>query len=350
MLWRRRRNRPPDPEVGIEAFWRWWAGTGELSCRLALDAHDAAAVMDQLTAHVREIHPELVWELGTEQPGSYQLVVSAEGDRVLRLLTRRWLLAAPPPDGRWQLRDARPPVPDVERFTLRIENGRAIQLADAAAELEIAGGRLDVVIHHPTLAELPELEARRLVWQILLSALGEDRVELWVAAIEWGGAPPGDALTLAELAEAVDDFEREHVSDDGEPMMLMLEGDFGHGEMILVAQAPMHPLTAPQADTLVVVELPYDRDATVDGLPDEATDRALAEARADLWDDYEGDGVIVAAAVGNGECTLFTYVDGSTDAAERARALAERWPHGAGTLAIVEPDPGWAQAMELPWV
>ena len=341
------RRRPADPAAGIAGFWSWWTTEGAAHCAEEVTAGRAESLAGLLGRAVEGVHRDLSWELGPGGTSEHVLVVTAAGDPELRAVARRWLLAAPPADAVWEYADARPIEQQLD-WGLSVE-GRTVDAAAVVATWTRAGRRpeLDVALHHPALAALPEGTRGELTFLLLDHALGETAVETWVGAVDALVTPPSDrdggsVGDLAALRSAVQELAAEHA---GETWAL-LEASTADGQPVLASvRQPLRPAVAPHLDRHLRVDLPY-TDLTDAGLPGPASLEPLRELEDDLGARLGHDGRVVASETSGGLRTLHVYVDSTTDAAFRVEPLVAGWPQGRPRTALAA-DPGWAAVRHL---
>ena len=341
------RRRPADPTAGIAGFWSWWTTEGAARWAEAIAAGRAESLAAALGPAVEGVHRDLSWELGPGGASEHVLVVTAAGDPGLRSVARRWLLAAPAPDAVWEYADSRPVEQELD-WGLSVE-GQTVDAADVVAAWDRTGRRpeLDVALHHPALAALPEGTRGELTFLLLDHALGETAVETWVGAIDSLVAAPtgrdsGGVGDLAALRVAVQELAAEF----GEETWALLEAATADGQPVLAAaRQPLRAATAPHLDRHVRVELPY-TDLTDDGLPGPASLEPLREVEDDLGARLGPDGRVVAHETSGGVRTLHVYVDGTTDAAGRVEQLVAGWPQGRPRTTTAD-DPGWQAVRHL---
>jgi hypothetical protein len=341
------RRRPADPAAGIAGFWSWWTTDGAARCAGAIAAGRAESLADVLGPAVEGVHRDLSWELGPGVGSEHVLVLTAAGDPGLRSVARRWLLAAPAPDAVWEYADSRP-VEQALDWGLSVE-GRTVDAADVVAVWTRTGRapELDVALHHPALAALPEGTRGELTFLLLDHALGETAVETWVGAIDALVDPPApqDDVQVGDLA-ALRTAVQQLAADVGADSWALLEATTADGQPVLaVARQPLRATTAPHLDRHVRVELPY-TDLTDAGLPGPASLEPLREVEDDLGARLGSAGRLVAHETSGGVRTLHVYVDATTDAADRVEQLAAGWPQGRPRT-TVEADPGWHAVRHL---
>lgn len=107
------RRKPP-----AEAFWNWFAKNSD-ALLAATDGN--AAICRQLGAQIRKVYPGLTWELGPPDQQPRQFVISADGIREVAFAVEQLADAAPSLPG-WRLVRFRPRVPDVNGFSIEMNN------------------------------------------------------------------------------------------------------------------------------------------------------------------------------------------------------------------------------------
>jgi Family of unknown function (DUF695) len=331
-----RRSRVPElsPSEAVDAFWRWWITEGARHCAHLLDGGNAPALEPVIGPALRRVHRDLAWEVGPGRTGGWLLVVTAAGDPRLRATARRWLLAAPAPDGVWEYADTRQPSPFAETGRLRIGTAE-VDVADLRTAWRVDDDLLqvEVAVHHPGFPALDGALRLEIAFLALDALLGEEAVELWVGEVTAAVDEPVGATTLAPLRGAVRDLAARH----SEPTWQLLQADDGRGRPLLaLVRLPLTSAAAPQFDAHVRIELPYEAEEY--GLP---TPAALDQLRA-LEDAVEAvlgtDGRVVAHETSGGLRTLHVYADRTTDAPDRACAAVLGHP---GSRTTVTDDPGW---------
>jgi Family of unknown function (DUF695) len=341
-LFRRRRTPPPPAADAVPGFWRWWTTEGARHCAHLLDSGNTRAIEPVLGPAVSRVHPDLAYEIGPVDDGGWLLVVTAAGDPPLRATARRWLRAAPPPDGQWRYADTRQPSPVAETAVLTI-TGREIPFADLCTGWQVDDDRLrvDVAVHHPAFAALDEDTRLEIGFLALDALLGEEAVELWVGEVSAVVDEPPGATSLAALRSAVRDLAARHSGP--EPTWQLMRATASDGRPVTaLVRLPLTSAAAPALDAHVRVEVPFAAEES--GLPrPEALDRlrALEDRLTDLLGD---DGRVVAHLTSGGLRTVHVYADSATDAAERVVATIEAHP---GARATVTADPAWEAVAHL---
>ncbi|GAA4473632.1 DUF695 domain-containing protein [Phytohabitans houttuyneae] len=321
---RRRAESTPSPDAAIDAFWRWWPGARS-AVEAAVASGEWGDLSDRINALVEAIHADLHWEFSRGVRATHALVVSPAGAPPLRAVAARWLAAAPPADETWEYHSSRQPDPAAFGARLQIA-GAELAMEDLRYGFAVEAGRqlLDVTVYHPMFADLPDDVRGQISFLSLDWLLGEEGVERWVGAVEFGGAPPAEAYPPAELRAAV---ERQAV-EFKEPAWVMLSAQDKKGWPILAtAQQPLLPVRFPRFDTHVAVTLPF-REANDGGLPLDGSLTALREFEDELTDALAGDGDLLAHETSRSTRVLHFYVDGSTGAAALVEGRLGGWREG----------------------
>lgn len=322
---RRRAESTSAPDTAIAAFWEWWPGARD-RVEAAVTTGDWTDLSDQINALVAAIHPDLHWEFARGARSAHALVVSPAGRAELRAVAARWAASAPQADETWEYHTSRQPDPNAFGARLQI-GGAELAMADLRYGFAVEGGRqlLDVTVYHPMFPDLPEEVRGQIAFLSLDWLLGEEGVERWVGAVEFGGeAPPSDAYPPDELRAAVERQAVEHK----EPVWVMLTAQDKKGWPVLAtAQKVMLPVRFPRFDTHVAVTVPF-RDTNDGGLPLDGSLTALRAFEDELTDALGTDGELLAHETTRGTRVLHYYVDGSTGAAALVESRLGGWREG----------------------
>ena len=341
-LFRRRSN---SPAGGIQGFWDWWSSEGHKLAEQSIDsAIEPQAFAQTMAERVGQLG-KLGWELTAGETSEHVLVISAEGDPAARAVARRVILAAPEADGTWSYVDARPPAPDPETVVLSTEVSPPVEFSQVQVTARLVGGRFDVLLHHPSFADLPEEARLQITFMALDAALGEVDTELWLGEVQPVEFPPLDGFGLSALRAVVRDLKSQRLDEDGRPRWAMLRGETKEGPLVAMARSPLHALTAPNLDTYVAVVLPF-RHRTDDGLPDQGSLEPLAEFEHRLDRELGVSGQVVAHMSNAGVRTLHVYVDSAAEVLPKVKGLARSWDQGSATVHDMS-DPGWSAVSHL---
>ena len=342
----RRRARRADPAAGVAAFWSWWAEEGARRTAAALAEGSLERWARTLGAQVDAVDDRLAWELGPGRRSEHVLVVTSGGEPELRGTARRWRQAAPEPDATWEYSDVR----------LRTEGlGWSLQLAgaDIGADDVVVGARVDadrscvdVSVHHPAFASLPQAARDQCAFLLLDTALGEEAVETWVGEVVSTTSRPPDPVDLLGLQHAVDELARSCTEDDGSPTWTLLSATTDSGSPVLaLAQVPLRSATAPHLDTHVGLRLAF-AEVLDSGQPGAGSLSRLRALEDHLGARLGGSGRVVAHETADGVRELHLYVDGTTPAVEQVRAALGGWTESEPQVRS-GPDPAWAEVRHL---
>jgi hypothetical protein len=302
---------------------------------------------EEISRRVAAVHPDLAWELAAGQVSEHTLVVTAEGNPDLRPIARRWLLTAPPADETWSYDDHRGAAADPEGIVLRGgDDAPAIAFRDISVSARKAGTRLDVTVHHPAFADLPETARHQVAFLALDAALGENDTELWVGVIDTATHPPIDRFGLLALRSLVADIRRESMDEDGRPHWALLQGEGPNGPVLAAARSPLHPLFGPMLTRHVAAHVPYSAQTEV-GLPAPESLDALRALEDRLESALGPDGLLVAHESSAGTRIFHLYVDPESGSVDRLVAALDDWPDGDVRVPVTDGDPGWESVRHL---
>jgi hypothetical protein len=321
--------------TAIQAFWAWWS-TARPRIEAAIPAGPRPDLVDEVTTHVKAIDPRLAWELGEGQRAAHALCLTPEGDPALRVVTERWLRAAPPADATWEYHPARPASLAALGATLEIGRRRLVP-AEARLLVQVDEDRqvVDVGVHHPALRKLPRQVQPTVAYLILSWLLGEDGVERWIGEVEIHRREPGGTVTADALPEIVQALAERHP----EPTWALLQGVDKHQvppvPVLAVARRPLKRIDWPLFDLhgLVTFSLAVARGEVDDAF--DQLERPQRELEASLGDQA----VLVVRELRPDRRNLHLYCDGEGP----GRELVESWRSAQGQPVTVswEPDPAW---------
>jgi Family of unknown function (DUF695) len=339
------RRRSGSPAGEIAGFWDWWSSQGHELAEQSIDGVvEPQAFAQSMGARVSRLG-KLGWELTAGETSEHVLVITAEGEPAARAVARRVVLAAPEADTTWSYVDSRPPAPEPEAVVLSGDGSPAVDFSQVQVTARLDGGRFDVLLHHPSFADLPEESRLQITFMALDAALGEVDTELWLGEIQPVEFPPLDGFGLSALRSVVRDLKSQRLDEDGRPRWAMLRGETKEGPLVAMARSPLHALTAPNLDTYVAVVLPY-LQRTDEGLPDEGSLEPLAAFERRLDRELGVSGQVVAQMSNAGVRTLHLYVDSAAGVLAKVKRLARSWDQGGATVHDMA-DPGWTAVSHL---
>jgi hypothetical protein len=327
-----------DPGTAIADFWRWWPDARP-RLTASIDAHDGGVSMvEEISARVDAIHPDMQWELSQGTLAAHALVVSPGGNPALRAAAARWLAAAPAPDATWEFHDGRQRSSSFDDFSLRMDD-QALEMRELRFGIISRGDEphsIDVTVHHPLFVHLTDDLRTQITYLALDWALGENGVEVWVGMVEPMTTMPPNAKTVYELRAVVDAMIDRH----REPRWTMLSGQVAGEDLMATVQQPLRSARWPRFDTHVALVLPY---AGL-GFPDEQSLQALRSFEDGLEPLLGIDGELIAHETRPGQRTLHYYVDGQSDLVNRLCRASAGWHRGD---ARVNHDPEFAGVRHL---
>ena len=329
----------------IAEFWAWWTRQGARATGAALASGHPEYLEQEISRLVDAIAPDLAWQIAPGQRSRHLLLLSSEGDPKLRAVVRRWLLAAPPPDGVWEYSDTRRPAADPAGVVLRLDDAD-LDAARAGAHARVHGAALDVTVYHPEFIGLPEQSQALATFLLLDSVLGQSAMELWLGSVGVTDVPPLDPVPLAGLRSVIAELRSRFTTADGSPAWVTLEGTAPDGSpVVAAAQVPLRSATAPHLDTYLGMAVPF-LDVGPDGLPTDTAAKRLADLEEELTEATAGRARVVAHETASGVRVLHLYVDSTTGAADVVRTVALGWEQGLVNL-DQQLDPGWESVRHL---
>jgi hypothetical protein len=342
----------------IRRFWSWWRAKGAREAAAAIRDGEPERMFNRMARHLTAIHPGLIWEFAEGSESKHVLVVTSEGDPVLRAITSRWRLAAPPAGALWSYSSFRLPAADPAASVVTL--GRAqIDVTSATVSAEICGAHVDLTVYHPGFVELPVDQHLLTAFLLLDTVLGEAAVDTWVGTVAARVPRPQctpamadpdqvelDPMPLIDLPALVRDLENELTDSEGGRPWLLSRGTADDGDVILAsAQVPLRAASAPHLDTHVDVSVSFS-EWTPRGLPAPGSLRRLRDFQADVSGHLGRSGRVVAHETHRGVRTLHLYVDSTTFAAKQLRSAIANW--NQGTVSVTEKrDPSWDQVQHL---
>ncbi|MHC6221740.1 DUF695 domain-containing protein [Arthrobacter sp. MMS24-S77] len=290
-----------------------------------------------MSTQLAAIHPSLAWDTGPGRTARSLLAVSSEGDASLRRIAEQWLRAAPPADKSWEFAAARQPVSGVVDNELEID-GYRLHLGDVHFRIaeDSERERLDIAVHHPLFAEMPDKSPLRVSFLLLDWVLGEDGVEQWIGAVDTTDFGNTAMATASDLVAAVNEMAAQSQPDK----WVLMEGMTSGGERIVVsARRPLRWIDYPIFDLHTEVRLAYE-DKRDDGLPTADSLDVLRGIEDDISGALGVRGILVAHETAAGERLLHYYSD-SED--QNGRDAIQTAASVVGGVTRHDTDPGWKQ-------
>lgn len=178
-------------------------------------AEDGLALIDEIHEVLSELLPFCAFEVGkNEEAGRPEIIFSAEGNVVLLMAARAFVQNAPDTIKRnWLLTLGRPALPP--SFALKVaELGidltrEEVRVTIDAPQAPLENARVNLVLHHPQLAALAEMNAGAADWvaEILLNqTLGEIACMRLIGELAVADEPASlgaEDCTLATLGQAL---------------------------------------------------------------------------------------------------------------------------------------------------
>lgn len=201
-----------------------------MAAAIAEQSLGGSRLVDDISAAVHSLHPELAWELGPGRTALHNLTVTPEGNLVLRRLTAQWLASAPPPDQTWEYYASRqataPKGLEFGGKRFAPEDFRVGYAYDESRE------RFDVQLFHPLFKKSAQNAVGHVLFLTLDECLGEDDVERWIGAIEPAMSQPHNAIGLVDFVRVVGDAHKTATGDrytigqgqsrDGRPVFISI--------------------------------------------------------------------------------------------------------------------------------
>jgi hypothetical protein len=305
--------------VSVEEFWAWWHQRREP----LVAALDAGEPVPDLIGQIAELG--LSSELSPGESARHALCVSCGGDPALRKLAYRWFDAAPAADEAIEFHPARIASPGADSMVMAVD-GAHFAFAELRFDIEYdaQSEQLDVEVQHPGFAVLAE-EQRAIVGYVALdNLLGEEEVERWLGAIDFGAAvdaADGPADLRARVAEL-----RADAPASGTWIVLKGRGDdVGAPAPIAIAARPLRPVDHPYFDELCVLSAPPD------DLP------ALQDNEEEIASRFAERAFHAASLTEAGLRIAFVYVDADAGTADELCA----WAQERGYQTERRIDPAW---------
>jgi hypothetical protein len=201
-------------------------------------------------------------------------------------------------------------------------------------------------MYHPGFAKVPAEQHQLTTFLLLDTVLGEAAVDSWVGDVVVATEPPADVLPLVDLPTVVNDLEAQLTDAEGGRPWLLSRRTSAEGDPLLVnAQVPLRPASAPHLDTHVGVALAFS-EWTKEGLPASSSLRRLRFFQEEVGLRLGAQGRVVAHETESGIRTLHLYVDSTTAALKHIRSTAAGWDDGSVTV-TEKHDPAWENVRHL---
>ncbi|MPZ66408.1 MAG: hypothetical protein GEU83_13150 [Pseudonocardiaceae bacterium] len=194
--------------VAVETFWSWWYDRFREYLTNAIVENRVEQVIDPLSARLRKVHPNLIFDLRPGTNGRIALVIGSDG-KCPDALVDQVLASAPEADEKWEYGPADDPIPDPRELSLKAGD-RNIDLARMRVAMHVDDARLELEleVYHPELADIPELERESVVTTALNVVAGHAPPLRHRARRSVTCTPPEDGLDLAELRERMAALDR----------------------------------------------------------------------------------------------------------------------------------------------
>jgi Family of unknown function (DUF695) len=321
-----------DDGSAIEEFWTWWA-TARDRIAAAIEGGTVGDSVAEISDRVDRVHKDLAWELAPGRTSKHALVVSPEGNPVIRPNALNWLAAAPPPDGTWEYYASRQPgeLGVLQAGGVEVDLGEVRSIASWNSDRQ----RVDVKLWHPNLETAPEYTRSQVGFLFLDNLLGEDTVERWIGEIDVLDAAIG-GRTADELRAEV---QRQAAAASTESWMLATRMDKRGDEAIVLVNTSIKPIDHPfhQHHAVVTVAVGSEHLAG-----DEARGAELEQAEERLVEAMAGASAVHLGRVTERRRREIHFV---AQSAEPARAAAESWSKAERHLQPeikVRHDPEWS--------
>jgi hypothetical protein len=310
-------------------FWAWWREHA---------ADPLETLVEELSAQVAAIHPDLQWEIGRGVGARHVLCVTGVGDPSLRAVAERWMRAAPAADEAWEFAPARRADADALRMRMTIDKWD-FDLSKTAVSLQLDEEAMwvDVEVHHPLFDSVPGVVRKQVATLVVGWALGEDGRERWIGRIGVAVRRPEDGLPVEALPETVAALAGRHTENN----WAMLRGETESGvPMMAVVIRPMRWVDYPSFDRHLALDLSFR------GNLDDAKLMALRTLEDEVVAALAGNRVLlVGHETIKGRRTLHFYCD---SADEGPADVMRRWVRGRlGRKLRVDFDPGWMAVQRL---
>ncbi|MCA9672416.1 MAG: DUF695 domain-containing protein [Myxococcales bacterium] len=322
----------------IGAFWGWWDGI-RAKLAAAIDAGAVDPFIESLSTQVHAISSRLSWELGAGREARYQLCVTAEGDAEGRIITERWLAAAPDSDDAWEYVAARQPheTPDLLVSIGDVE----LDLAEFyfAAYIDEPCEVIDLCVFHPVFAEVEADGDQRAMATFLYleQLLGEDGVARWLGFVDIYTEPFADeAIDGQGLREVVKALQARASGEH----WITLRGDVDGQPGELEANVAIKRIDHLLLDTRIELSIMLEDD--IEGMPPAEEAEALRAIEAEVLGAAGEHVVLLARETHGGQRILHLHAAADGPALAAIDAVVEA--HDDRAIGVdTEYDPTWEQ-------
>lgn len=197
-----------DAAVAVDSFWSWWTDRFREYLTTAIAEDRVEQVAAPLSARLRKVHPNLVFDLRPGTNARIALVIGSDGN-CPNAVVEQLLAAAPESDEKWEYGRADAPIPDPRGLSLKAGD-RTIDLAQMRVGMHVDDLRLELAleVYHPELAELPEEQRESVVTTALNVVAGHAPPLRHRARRSVTCTPPEDGLDLAELRKRMAELDQ----------------------------------------------------------------------------------------------------------------------------------------------
>ncbi len=313
----------PVIDEAIAAFWGSWSTVHPL-LEAELDAGEYGEGTALLTALSEAIEPHLEWELMPGHAATNALCLSSAADPRLRLITERWVEAAPDADATWEYHPARIAIglEKVELADIEIDPRQA----SVGIEPDPNGETLDLMIGHPDFAGLDETLQLQAAFRFLDDLLGEDASERWIGSVDVVPDAVSWGIPLGELAASVELLADSATGEQWETID-QHDNELGNSQLLINRALKRFDLLDLVMLISVSVEIPHRRDLSLADSVEE-----------DLATILDTAGVIFARETYDKFVVIYAY--GRDDKIAEVSRLPKR--HGPAVYDVVtEADAGW---------
>jgi hypothetical protein len=183
------------------AFWEWFKQNDDALWKFESNQE---AVFDSLLKQLQKVHRDLTFEIGPEESGVREFVISAGGMKAAFPAVES-LVDAAPTLPRWKF----------IKFRQRREDMFVVSLGDVSIHpdevmctLELNGNKVDITLFLGAEEDFDDSLRQQVGFLFLDAALGEYAVEMFVGYIEMLPAEASSPLTKQPLKNLAAEFDR----------------------------------------------------------------------------------------------------------------------------------------------